>query len=319
MPLLKFFIRRAVHSLPMLFGLATVVFFLSRLLPGDPASLFIAPGVPPDLAEQLRTQFGLHRPLGEQYLLWLTAVARGDLGFSFTHHASVVDVLRTVFPNTAILGLSALALELVLALLIALTATANSGSWFDRVISNATLVVYTLPSFWLGIILLSVFSFGVNMFPSSQMYSSGEGGRSAADVVHHLVLPALTVAIPGAAGLARYLRTSISNTLTQDYVLAARSMGLSRKRIVTSYVLPNSLGPTVSMLGIEIGVLLTGVLVTETLFAWPGMGRIAVMAIFARDYPLILGCTLVAGVVVIAGNVIADLVNALIDPRIRLT
>ena len=180
------------------------------------------------------------------------------------------------------------------------------------------LVVCTLPSFWIGIMLLIVFSYGLGMFPSSQMYSSGQSG-SFPDMLRHLVLPALTAAIPAAAGFARYLRTSLSTVMAQEYVLAANSMGLSRWRVFRSYVLPNAISPIVSLLGIELGVLLTGVLVTETLFSWPGMGQLTIGAIFARDYPLILGCTLVSGVVVIAGNLVSDVVNAIIDPRIRST
>ena len=145
-----------------------------------------------------------------------------------------------------------------------------------------------------------------------------DGWMDFVDLLKHLVLPAFTVAIPGAAIIARYLRTSVTETLGQDYVVAAKGMGLSNGRVFRSYVLPNSLGPAVSILGIEIGMLLTGVLVTETLFAWPGIGRIAVMAIFTRDYPMILGCTLLGGVIVVAANILADVVRAWIDPRIRL-
>ncbi len=306
----------------MLFGLLTLVFFLSRLLPGDTASVFISPGVPPAIAEQLRSQFGLDRPLAGQYVSWLASVLRGDLGFSFSHSAPVTDVLFTVFPNTVVLGGAALLLEVVLAFVLVTVTASAIGSSFDRFLSNLTLVVYSLPSFWIGIVLLSLFSFQLGVFPSTQMHSVGmsdAGGWDAfIDLLRHLTLPALTVAIPGAASIARYLRTSIAKTLTQDFVLAAMGMGLPKTAVFRSYVVPNSMGPVVSVLGIEIGTLLTGVLVTETLFSWPGMGRIAVMAISARDYPLILGCTIVGGLVVVAANLAADMLNAWIDPRIRL-
>jgi len=320
--LLGFLIRRTLQSIPLLFGLVTLVFFLSRLLPGDPTAIFLSPTVPPSLADQLRTQFGLDRPILEQYMLWIGALLRGELGISFTHNAPVVDVLLTVFPNTALLGLAALVLEIVIAVLVTAFAVQHAGSHVDKWISNGALIAYTLPTFWIGIILLSVFSFQLGIFPSSQMRSVGIGETGGVatifDVFRHLALPALTVAVPGAAGLVRYLRTSVNKTLGQEYVLAAKSMGLSSRKVFRHYVLPNSMSAMVSLLGIEIGVLLTGVLVTETLFAWPGMGRIVVMAIFARDYPLILGCTIVAGIVVVLGNIVADAVNALIDPRIRI-
>jgi peptide/nickel transport system permease protein len=145
-----------------------------------------------------------------------------------------------------------------------------------------------------------------------------DGLATFGDALKHLALPAMTVAIPGAAALARYLRTSMAETMRQDYVVAAMGMGMSNGRVFRRYVLPNSVGPVISVVGIEIGVLLTGVLVTETLFAWPGMGRIAVMAIFTRDYPMILGCTLSGGVIVVAANLLADLIRGWIDPRIRI-
>lgn len=305
----------------MMFGLVTLVFFLSRLLPGDPSSLYISPGIPPAVAEQLRAQFGFDRPVWDQYISWLASILRGDLGRSFAYAAPVKDVLLRVFPNTVLLGGTALIVECVLAVALAALAVRHVGSRFDRTISHVSLVVYSLPSFWVGILLLWLFSFSLHLFPSSQMFSVGvkeSGGTTAViDLLKHLALPALTVAIPGAAAITRYLRTSVTETLGQDYVVAALSMGLSKTRVFRSYVLPNSLGPVVSFLGIEVGVLLTGVLVTETLFAWPGLGRIAVMAIFTRDYPMILGCTLLGGVVVVAANVLADVVRAWIDPRVR--
>jgi ABC-type dipeptide/oligopeptide/nickel transport system permease component len=306
----------------MMCGLVTLVFFLSRLLPGDPSSLYISPGIPSAVAEHLRSQFGFHRPLWDQYISWVSSILAGELGHSFAHNAPVKDVLLQVFPNTILLGGTALVVECILAVLLAALAVRYVGSRIDRFISHLTLVIYSLPSFWVGVLLLSLFSFSFNFFPSSQMYSVGAkelgGTQAVSDLLKHLALPALTVAIPGAAAITRYLRTSITETLGQDYVVAAVSMGLSKTKVFFSYVLPNSIGPVVSLLGIEIGVLLTGVLVTETLFAWPGMGRIAVMAIFTRDYPMILGCTLLGGAVVVVANILADVIRAWIDPRIRL-
>ncbi len=321
--LLKFLTRRVLHAIPMILGLVTLVFFVSRLLPGDPASLYVSPGIPLRVAEQLRAQFGLDRSLWIQYLAWLSSTLRGELGYSFAHNAPVRDVLLHVFPNTLLLGGTALVLECILAFVLAALAVRTAGSWFDRSLSNLTLVAYSLPSFWVGILLLSLFSFSLGIFPPSQMHSVGAeqlGGLAAfGDLLKHLALPALTVAVPGIAAIARYLRTSMTETMRQDYIVAAVGMGLSRGSVFRSYILPNSVGPVISVIGVEMGVLLTGVLVSETLFAWPGMGRLAVMAIFSRDYPMILGCTLSGGVLVMAANILADVVRAWIDPRIRLT
>lgn len=319
--LLKFVTRRLLHAVPTLFGLMTLVFFLSRLLPGDPASLYIRPGVPAGVAEGLRAQFGLGRPLWDQYIAWLSSTLRGELGYSFAHGAPVMDVLLRVFPNTLLLGGAALVLECVLAFALAALAVRFVGSWLDRSLSALMLVAYALPSFWVGILLLSTFSYSLGIFPPSQMHSIGGdtlgGVARFGDLLRHIVLPAMTVAVPGIAAFARYLRTGMAEAMRQDHVLAATAMGLPAGKVFRSYTLPGSLGPVISVVGLEIGVLLTGVLVTETLFAWPGMGRLAVMAIFSRDYPLILGCTLSGGVIVVAANILADLCRAWIDPRIR--
>ncbi|MFN0158627.1 MAG: ABC transporter permease [Bacteroidota bacterium] len=319
MTLLRFISLRILFTIPTLFGLVTLVFFLTRLLPGDAASVFIGPGVPPALADDLRRQFGLDQPLFEQYVSYIGSVFTGNLGHSFTHHAPVTTVLAEVLPNTALLGIAALILEILLAVSLAFFAARNTGSLSDRIISQGSLIAYALPSFWVGILLLTFFSYGLDIFPSSQMRSSSVSGESSlGGIALHLVLPAFTVAIPGAALLTRFLRSSLGRIENQEYVMVAKSMGVSESRIFRSYVLPNAIGPVISLIGVECGILLTGVVVTETLFAWPGMGRLVVVSIFARDYPLLLGCTLVAGFIVIAANTLADLLQKMIDPRLRL-
>jgi peptide/nickel transport system permease protein len=320
-PLIRFLGRRVLHLVPLLFGLLTLVFFLSRLLPGDAGTLYLSPTVSPAAAERLRSQFGLDQPLLVQYVRWLGELLRGNLGVSFAYNAPVIDILVRVFPNTLLLGIPALILEVILTLVVVVLGKRSPGSAGDRWLSRGALVVYALPTFWVGLLLVMVFSHGFNLFPSSHMWSPGAtpGWTTGFldDLLNHLALPTLTLALPGAAGLSRYLAANIDNTRSQEYVLAAEAMGLKRSVIFRRYILLNSLGPMISMIGMEVGTLLTGVLVTETLFAWPGMGRLIVLSVFARDYPLILGCTLLGGVVVVAGNLLADIVHAMIDPRIR--
>jgi peptide/nickel transport system permease protein len=228
----------------------------------------------------------------------------------------VSEVLGRVFPNTVLLGASALAIEFCLGIALAAFVFLFDGQRIENLFSQVLLILYTVPSFWIGLMLLLVFSYGLGWLPSTQMYSSGEE-KSFGDLLSHLILPAFTLAIPSAAGIARYLRSSVKSVMHQEYVLAAHAMGISKRSIFRSYILPNSISPMIALMGIEIGILLTGVLVTERIFSWPGMGSVTVDAILSRDYPLILGCTLVAGAVVIGGNFLADLVNAIIDPRIR--
>ncbi len=304
-------------ALPLIVGLVTFVFFLSRFLPGDVTDVLISPSVPASVRDQLRLQLGLDRPIVEQYFIWIRSVMSGDLGTSFTRSQPVLNVIAGVFPNTVILAAAALVMEVVLGLLLALPTFFLDGKRIEKIFSGFLLAVYTVPSFWVGMILLLCFSYGLGVLPSSQMYSSQHYG-SFPNLLQHLVLPSLTLAIPAAAAFARYLRSSVRDVQKQEFVLYARSLGLSSGRVFRSYVLPNAASPVVSLLGVEIGVLMTGVLVTETLFSWPGMGQLTVHAIFARDYPLVMGCVLVAGVVVVLGNLVADVANALLDPRIRL-
>ena len=321
-PLVRFILRRVLQVIPLLFGLATLVFFLSRLLPGDPGTLYLSPTVSQAAADRLRSQFGLDQPLFIQYLRWVGELIKGNLGVSFAYNAPVVDILAKVFPNTLLLGIPALILEILLAFLVVSIGKQRPGSGVDRWISRGTLVVYALPTFWVGLIFVMVFSHALGLFPSSHMWSAGSAAdwspHSIADLLSHLALPVFTLAVPGAAGLSRYIASTVDDTRNQEYVLAATAMGLKQGVIFRRYILLNSLGPMVSMIGMEIGSLLTGVLVTQTLFAWPGMGRLIVVSVFARDYPLILGCTLLGGVVVVIGNLLADIMHGLIDPRVRL-
>lgn len=312
----QFLVRRLLQSVLLLFGALTLVFFLSRLLPGDATAAFLSPNISPAVVEQLKEQFGLNRPLIEQYVHWIASACVGNFGFSFTRSAAVTEIIGGVLPNTMLLAAAALLLEIGMGIVVAAIFFLFDGKRISAALSHGALVVSALPSFWVGMLLLMIFSYGLGAFPSSHMYSSGS--RDWSDVLQHLVLPAFTAAIPAAAGFARYLRGNIQSVLGQDYFLAARSMGLSRRQLFRSYVLPNSLSPMITLIGVEIGVLFGGVLVTEYLFSWPGIGRLTVSAIASRDYPLILGCTAVVGAMVIIGNLVADVANALLDPRLRL-
>lgn len=316
--LLTYTLRRLAGVIPLLFGLVTIVFFLSRILPGDVTDTLIAPSVPPSVREQVRSQLGLDRPVLEQYIVWLRSVASGDLGTSFTRNESVLSIIGSVLPNTVILAISALFLEFVIGILLVLPVFFLRGKLIEKLLSRFFLALYAVPSFWIGMLLLLVFSYGLGVLPSSQMYSSQEYG-SLTSLLLHLILPSLTVALPAAAGFARYLRQTILTVQRQEFVLFAQSLGLSPRRIFRSYVLPNAASPLISLMGVEFGVLMAGVLVTETLFSWPGMGQLTVHAIFSRDYPLVMGCVVTAGAMVVLGNLLADVANALLDPRIRLT
>jgi len=315
--------KKVGSAIFVLWSLVTFVFLLSRTAPGDPVAGMIGPGMPLSLASQLRHRFGLDQPLPVQYLDWLKNAMQGDLGISFGHQRDVGAVLAAFFPNTLILASSAIVLEMAIGLFLGYIAARKKGTIIDRLITGAGTLGFTVPAAWVGMVLLSVFSYTLRLFPASEMHSLDadlmSNGEYAADLFRHLTLPALTIAIPGSALILRYFRSSMINIRFDDHLLFARSMGLSKPKLFWYHTFPNALGPVITLLGLEIGILLTGAVVTETLFGWPGMGRLAVQAILSRDYPLVMGCTLVACTTVIGGNLLADLLYAFLDPRVRLT
>jgi peptide/nickel transport system permease protein len=314
--------KRLASAIPLLLGLLTIIFLISRLAPGDPVSLYLSPTVPAQVGDELRRQFGLDQPLFSQYTDWLSNAVQGNLGVSFSHQRPVVQVIGEFLPNTAILGVAAIVLEFIFGILLGALAVRYHGSIIDKLVTNTGLVVYTLPTFWVGFLLLAVLAYASGLFPSSQMHSVNSEAMTpwmqTVDLLKHLLLPACTIAIPGGAGIAKYFRSSLMRVQREEYVLAARSMGVREGTIFLLYELPNAVAPVITILGLELGTLLAGAIVTETMFAWPGMGRLAVMAIFSRDHPLVLGCTLVSGVVVILGNLIADILYSIVDPRVRV-
>ena len=320
--LAAFLIRRILTALPVLAGMATLVFLIARVLPGDPASLYLSPGISPAAADAARHSLGLDRPLVEQYGDWLHHVAVCDFGSSLVRQRRVSSLIADTLPNSLLLGGTAFLLELLLGTAAALAAARRPGSRIDGLVGGASMALYATPGFFLGTLLLIVFSYRLGWFPTAQMYSVGSSGLgpldSFLDLGRHLILPALTSCIPGAAGFTRYLRSNLLQTLDRPFILAARSHGLSESKILLRYALPNAAIPAISLGGLEMGTLLTGTLVTETLFAWPGMGRLTVGAVLARDYPLLIGCTLVSGFIIIIANILADTVHAILDPRVRL-
>ena len=314
-------LRRIVVALALVFGLTTLVFFLSRLLPGDPALLFIAPSVPASVADQLRHDFGLSGSFTRQYFSWLAGIFRGQMGYSFSLHRDVLGIIGETLPYTLLLAGGAIVLEFFLAIGVVYGLHRRNSASRNRLFSVASISMYTMPSFWMAYLLLQAFTVSWHIFPSSHYHSVGIDTASwlssTADFLLHLILPVCTLALPGAAGLSRFLKASVDQVAGMDYVLFARSQGQSGLGIFFRTILPNAVAPLLTLGGLELGTLLAGALITEQIFSLPGMGRLTVAALFARDYPLILGCTMTAGIAVIASNMIADILHAALDPRIR--
>ncbi len=319
--MIRVIVRRLLLSIPLLWALATLTFFLVRLAPGDPLALYYNPEIDPSVMEQVRERLGLDQPIHVQYVKWIGALAQGDLGVSFKHHRPVAEILAETLPNTLLLAGLALFFDLGLGVLLGVLAAVRQYSWVDHATSVLALFLYSMPGFWLGLMLIIVFSLKLGWLPASQMESVDAEflsfGPRLLDRALHLVMPVFVLGIASAASVARYMRGSLLEVIRQDYVRTARAKGLPERRVILKHALRNALLPIITLLGLYLPFLISGAVVTETIFAWPGMGRLTIDAIFSRDYPVVLAANLLAGVMVVFGNLLADVLYCIADPRIR--
>lgn len=303
---LRFLARRLLLTIPVLLGVATLVFALIHLVPGDPAQAMLGEGAAPDDVAELRERLGLDRPLLEQYGLFMRGLGRGDLGTSFRTGQPVLAMIVERVPATAELALAAMAAAILLAIPLGVAAAVWRGTLVDWSAMTLALAGISLPNFWLGPVLAIVFAVELGWLPVS-----GRGGFAS------LVLPALSLGAALAAILARMTRASVLEELQELYVRAARARGASRSRAVVLHALGNSLIPVVTIAGLQFGAVLTGAVITETIFAWPGIGRLLVQSISFRDYPMVQGCILLIAVTYVGVNLATDVMYGVLDPRIR--
>jgi peptide/nickel transport system permease protein len=302
-----FLLRRITLTIPVLFGVATLVFSLIHLVPGDPAQAMLGEGAAPQDVEDLRSKLGLDRPLLEQYGAFLRGALRGDLGVSFRTGQTVTDMIVERMPATIELALAAMVVTIVISLPLGIVAAVRRGTVIDHGAMTFALAGISIPNFWLGPLLAIIFAVELGWLPVS-----GRGG------VESLVLPAVSLGLALAAILARMTRASLLEELHQLYVRAARARGVSTSRSIVRHALGNSLVPVVTIVGAQFGAVLTGAVITETIFAWPGIGRLLIQSIGFRDYPMVQGCILLIAVTYVAVNLLTDVLYGVLDPRIRL-
>jgi peptide/nickel transport system permease protein len=318
----SYVLRRILGAIPLVFGVLTLTFFIIRLAPGDPASFFIQPGVSPKVAEQMREQYGLNDPLIVQYFKWLGNILQGDFGRSFSRHQPVFDVILDAVPITISLALIGITMQFIFGILLGVISAVKQGTKLDRTLTVSALFIYSMPEFWLSLMLIILFSLKLGWFPASNLNSIGADSLGTVEFIldrlHHLVLPIFVLSLGGIAGLARYVRGQMLEVIRQDYIRTARAKGLSEKVVIFKHALRNALLPVVTILGGSLPALFSGALFIEVIFAIPGMGRIAVEAVFARDYPLIIANTFISGTLIVLGNLLADVLYAVVDPRIKL-
>lgn len=313
-------LRRIAASLIVLFLMTTFIFILLRISPGDPVQKFISPELSKELADKVRESFNLNSTIFDQYKSFLLNLARGDLGVSYNYREPVLDVIFQYLPFTIIFSLISFVIQIIVGGSLAILAVKKINKPLDKILTRMNLVLYALPSFVVGVFLILFFSEILNLLPSSGLrsfdFDTFSGLGKVLDYLSHMLLPIATLSFGGIAIFFRYLRDSLEETLNKPFVLNLRANGFDEKTIMIKHVVPNAAGPLVAAAGVELGILLGGALITEVIFSLPGMGRLAVNAILLRDYPLIIGCTLTAGVLVILSNLTADIVKARIDKRL---
>ncbi len=302
----EYTVRRILVALPAILGVIVVVFLMVRLAPGDPALLLAGEFADQETIERVRERFGLDKSLPEQFAAFVGNLAQGDLGRSTRTNRLVTDDLRTFFPNTLELALAGITVAFLIGIPAGVISAIRRNSWVDAVVTFIALLGVSMPVFWFGLLAILFFSVDLGWFPVA-----GRGTFS------HLVLPAITLGVSSTAIITRMTRSSMLEVLDQDFVRTARAKGVLNRSLIIKHALRNALVPVITVAGLEFGRLLAGAVLTETVFTWPGIGRLLVDSILARDYPVVQGAVMLIAVSFILVNLVVDLVYGVIDPRIR--
>ena len=304
--MLQYIARRLLHAIPVLFGVSLITFGLTYLLPADPARMYAGPNASIETVNSIRHQLGLDRPFYVQYLAYIWRVLQGDLGFSYKLQLPVGAAILSRFPYTLQLTAAGIFVELLLGLPLGLISALRRGTWMDRAAMLFAFFAVAAPPFWLGLVMLYFVAFKAGLFPI------GGAGTPA-----HLVLPAITAGMGGAAWYARLMRSSTLDVMRADYVRTARAKGLAERGVIWRHIMRNAIMPIVTLVGLDIPWFLSGVVLIEAVFAWPGLGKLAVDAVRNVDVPLILGTVLFTALIVVLSNIVTDVAYAFVDPRIH--
>jgi peptide/nickel transport system permease protein len=318
---LRYLLSRLAWAGPIVLAILVINFLIIHIVPGDPIQALVGDfPAPPGYAEQVRAEFGLDKPVHVQLGLYLWNLAQGNLGFSFANRQPVLGLILDRAVITLMLMLPALTLAAFLGIVLALAAAPRAGSLYDSGITAVSLVGYSVPIFWLGQILVIVFAIQLQWLPAQGMLSLREsytGWAKVRDIIWHLILPGFSVTIYYLAVVARVTRASVLEAMSQDFVLTARAKGLGRRTVLWKHILPNALIPVATVIGYNFGYSLTGAILVETVFAWPGLGQLFITSIGNRDYPVLQGIFLFTAVTVVLVNVATDMLYAFLDPRVR--
>ena len=308
--------KRLLAAIPVLFGLSVVVFGMIALIPGDPATAILGSYATPENVARLNASLGLDKSLPQQYLAWMSGVVTGDFGRSYALNRPVIDIVLERFSATLLLAGASLMLATIFGLLAGIVSAVRQFGLADKVITLVVLIGISVPSFWLGLLLILFFAVKIRLFPASGMVAI-YGGGGPLDILHHLVLPAITLALVATGVIARLTRTAMLEVLRQDYIRTARAKGLTERRVIYRHAFMAALVSVIPVIGIQAGFVLGGAVYVETVFQWPGIGAMLVNAISQRDILLVQGGVLVVAASYVLFNLLADVCQTLLDPRLK--
>jgi len=312
----RYLIRRLIQVIPLLFGITLLVFLLVNAVPGNPVSdLAFQPGIRPEDIEAIKRSLGLDQPLYKRYFTWLGNVAQGDFGNNMVTHRPVIRDIRERLPNTLKLTVASFILALLFAIPVGVYAAVRRNTWFDNIATFGAVAGVAIPRFWFALMMILIFAVTLRWLPSGGTQSYG--GGSLGDQLRHLIMPAITLAIAEMAGWTRYIRGQMLEVIRQDYIRTATAKGLRERVVIFRHALRNALLPLVTLMGLSIPEFFSGALIIETIFSWPGIGRLTYDAAVARNYTVIMATVLMSAALTILGNLLADIGYSLLDPRVK--
>ncbi|CEN21310.1 ABC transporter permease [Paraclostridium sordellii] len=318
--MVKYILKRLFTTLVVLFGISIIIFTLIHLQPGNPYSTMIDPNVSPEVVKEMLSKIGYYDPIHIKYIKWISRALRGDLGYSIYYGKPVIDIISSRMTNTVILASFSLLISIVFGIGIGILSAIKKNTLFDKIATVFSFIGVSIPAFFFGLILIKVFSFDLQLLPVSGMKTLGSdftGIESFFDLLKHLLLPSIVLAFLQSTAFIRYTRSSMIDVLDKEYIVTARAKGLSKNKAIFKHGLKNALIPIVTIICLQIPFLFSGALLTETVFVWPGIGRLSYEAVLNRDYSLIMGILMILSIIILLSNLLADILYAVIDPRIR--
>ncbi|GAB2941985.1 ABC transporter permease [Hafnia psychrotolerans] len=312
----SYVLKRLLSTIPVFIGLSLIVFLIMAMIPGNPAQALLGAWATPENVARINQELGLNKPLYQQYLIWAGNILHGDFGRSYVLNRPVIDEVMERFSATLLLGGCALLLSTVLGLLAGIYSAVRQFGWGDRIMTLLVLLGISMPSFWIGLLMIMLFAVQLQWFPASGMYSIW-GGGGGLDLLHHLTLPAMTLAIVTTGVIARLTRTAMLEVLRQDFIRTARAKGVSERKVIYKHAFRMALVSVIPVIGIQAGFVLGGAVYIETVFQWPGLGAMMVKAVATRDLLLVQGGVLIAAAAYVLINLCADILQALLDPRLK--